>query len=643
MKRIKSVLLCLFALSGVVCAQSVEDIKASDEYLTGEGWGESLKAADNAALQDLISKISVSVESQFENIEEEITDQVNVDSRSACRSVVNTYSQATLQNTQRIVIENEPDAHVFRYVKRSEVDKIFESRRLKVLDMVASATRAVEKGKVDDALRYYYWGYCLLQSIPGANSVTDANGHVLTHWIPEQMNEIFGEVKVQTVSEEEHVAEIRVLYKGQPVTSMDYTYFDGMDWSSLYSAKDGRGFVELRPGMTTENLKIKCEYEYSGEAHIDKEISTVVNVMKGRVFRDAYVMVTPLRASLGTPSASLHSARPSMNRGTVDELSSTVTSDLQSDVAVSEELKSASTEATAVSSPLGGNEGGQSITMLTESESTPYRENIEKVIAAIRSKNYASAEECFTEDGRDMYRRLISYGNARIMGDPAYSFYAVGTDEVTCRSVVMSFSFRNNTRKFVESVTFTFNKEGKIDYLAFALDEKSTTDILQHSAWSEYARKILAEFLENYKTAYALKRLDYIRSIFDDNAVIITGKVLTRPTYAMGETGGEYLNNKYVQYTRQGKEQYMRNLERCFASNEYINIRFANNDIVKAGVGGEVYGIQIKQDYYSTNYGDTGYLFLMVDLNDPKQPIIKVRSWQPERDPNFGLIDLSHF
>ena len=264
MMRIKSFLLCLFALSGAMYAQSVEDIKASDEYLTGEGWGESLKAADNAALQDLISKISVSVESQFENIEEEITDQVSVDSRSACRSVVNTYSQATLQNTQRIVIENEPDAHVFRYVKRSEVDKIFASRRLKVLDMVASAARAVEKGKVDDALRYYYWAYCLLQSIPSANAVTDASGHVLTHWIPEQMNEVFGEVKAYKVSEENGVAEIRVLFKEQPVTSMDYTYFDGMDWSSLYGAKDGRGFVELRPGMTTENLKIKCEYEYSG-------------------------------------------------------------------------------------------------------------------------------------------------------------------------------------------------------------------------------------------------------------------------------------------------------------------------------------------------------------------------------------------
>lgn len=611
MVRIKSFLLCLFALSGAMYAQSVEAIKASDEYLTGEGWGESLKAADNAALQDLISKISVSVESQFENIEEEVTDQTTVDSRSACRSVVNTYSQATLQNTQRIVIENEPDAHVFRYVKRSEVDKIFESRRHKVFDMAASAARAVEKGKVDDALRYYYWAYCLLQSIPNANGVVDNAGHVLTHWIPEQMNDIFGEVKVQTVSEQDGMAEISVLYKGKPVTSMDYTYFDGMDWSNIYSAKDGCGFIELRPGMTTENMKIKCEYEYSGEAHIDKEISTVVNVMKGRVFRDAYVMV-----------------EKSDNANVNDASKAAIVKSASNDLQVANQQEQLQK---------------QSIEMLPADKEKPYRESVEKVIAAIRNKNYESAEECFTEDGRDMYRRLIGYGNARIMGEPAYSFYAVGADEVTCRSVVMSFSFRNNTRKFVESVTFTFNKEGKIDYLAFALDDKSTTDILQHAAWSEYARKILTDFLENYKTAYALKRLDYIRSIFDDNAVIITGKVLTRQTSAYGEVGGEYLNNKYVQYTRQGKEQYMRNLERCFASNEYINIRFANNDIVKAGVGGEVYGIQIKQDYYSTNYGDTGYLFLMVDLNDPKQPVIKVRSWQPERDPNFGLIDLSHF
>lgn len=58
---------------------------------------------------------------------------------------------------------------------------------------------------------------------------------------------------------------------------------------------------------------------------------------------------------------------------------------------------------------------------------------------------------------------------------------------------------------------------------------------------------------------------------------------------------------------------------------------------------GEEYGIQIKQDYYSTNYGDEGYLYIQVDLNDRKEPIIKVRTWQPEPDPEVGLFGLGNF
>lgn len=619
MRRVIFALLILFSLSVQVYAQSIEEIKGNPEYLTGEGWGESNKAANNAALQDLISKISVSVESQFENIEEEVTDGSSVDSHSACKSVVNTYSQATLQNTECIYISHEPDAHVFRYVKRSDVDKIFDSRRQKVHDMSASALRAVEKAKVDDALRYFYWAYCLLQSIPNANAVVDEKGHVLTHWIPEQINEIFSDIKIYKVSEADNVAEVKVLFRGEPVTSMDYTYFDGMDWSNLYGAKDGRGFIEMRPGMSTENLRIKCEYEYSGEAHIDKEISTVVNVMKGKVFRDAYVFLQDMPAEPEPEPAAQ---------------------------AVSQEDLAAANTESVDSINLQAEVSKDNITELTSEQAAPYLASINAVMTAIRSAKYSTVDTLFSADGLDMYRRLISYGNARIMGEPQLSFYTVGiNNDVTCRAVPMSFSFKNNNRKFVEDVTFTFNADKKIDCLAFSLDHNSTDDILKHDMWSEYARKVLAEFLENYKTAYALKRLDYIRSIFDDNAVIITGKMTSRMT-GTDNANTSLQNNRYVQFTRQNKEQYLRNLERCFDSNEYINIRFANNDIVKAGSGGEVYGIQIKQDYYSTNYGDTGYLFLMVDLNDPKKPVIKVRSWQPERDPNFGgngLIDLTHF
>ncbi len=611
----RKICLLLFAVSSTfLTAQtlSIDEIKLSDDYLWGEGHGETNREADNRALKDLISKISVSVEAQFQNIEEEVYDEDGeLDSRTACKSVIDTYSQATLTNTQRRILSNEPDAYIFRYVRRDDVEIIFEGRKNLVRDMVETAVKAEQRGKIDDALRNYYWAFCMLQSIPNANLVTDKEGHVLMHQIPERMNDIFSEIEFYKSTEEEHSVEVKVLYMGQPVVSMDYTYFDGMDWSHIEKAKDGRGLVELRPGATADHLQFKCEYEFNGEAHINKEIATVLKVMKGTPFPSAYIQMST------SPKTNL----------------------------VTNSLPNIETNTIAIAKDSIHN---NTIEWLSGEEETPFRETIKEIVNAIRCKDYAAVEHLFTEDGRDMYRRLINYGSARILGNPEYKFYTMGTGEVTCRSVPMHFSFRNNNKKFVEDVTFTFNQEGKIDCLAFALDEKSTVDILKHDAWSDYARKVLAEFLENYKTAYALKRLDYIRSIFDDNAVIVTGKVVTRLDNEAYNDGQAYNNNRFVELTRQSKEQYMRNLERCFESNEYINIRFANNDIIRTNneAAGETYGIQIKQDYYSSNYGDTGYLFLMVDLNDPKKPIIKVRAWQPERDPNFGedgLIDLADF
>ena len=205
----------------------------------------------------LLSKISVSVESDFSSVEEEVVSQDGIDANTAVRSVISTYSQATLNNTQRIIIKQEPNAEVFRYVKRSEVAKIFESRKTKVMDMMVSAAKAESKGKIDDALRYYYWGYCLLQSLPNANAVTNEAGNVLALWIPEQINEILDDIRFIKADEEDNFVELSVLYKGNPVTSLDYTYFDGMNWSNLYSARDGRGVLEMRPGASTDNLQVK--------------------------------------------------------------------------------------------------------------------------------------------------------------------------------------------------------------------------------------------------------------------------------------------------------------------------------------------------------------------------------------------------
>ncbi|WP_051651964.1 LPP20 family lipoprotein [Prevotella sp. P6B1] len=591
----KILTIVLLAVGLQIQAQSVSQIKADESYIYGEGWGTTLKQADQSALQDLTSKISVTVNASSFMDMEEISKGGKIDAKRKFENLINTYSQATLTNTQRILIKNEPDAQVLRYIKVSEVDRIFDGRKAKVLDMVESAIRAEKKAKIDDALRYYYWSFELLKSLQHANEVQlvcpDGKRRLLITWIPEQINEIFSNIRVATLSQTGDEVEIQVTYKDRPVNSFDYTYFDGMDWSNIYSAKDGHGVIDLRPGQIAENLRIKCEYQFAGEAHIDREIEGVMNIVDDTPFRGAYINVK------GHPRHVQHETFTITQQNAATAIASTDNYD-------------------------------------------DYLSILNVISKGIQQKNYASILKYFTIRGDEQFQKLINYGRAQFIGNTDVQFSRLG-DKVICRGLTMSFRFRNNNRKFVENIVLIFDKQKRIDEVKFGLGKEAYNDIMLKGAWSQDARIILANFMEDYQTAYALKDIDFVRNVFDDNAVIITGRVTNRPRNAMERS--QYIDSKIIKYNRQTKNEYLRNLAHCFAGNEYINIRFADNDIIKAGKGGETYGIQIRQDYYSSTYGDTGYLFLMVDVNNPDNPVIKVRTWQPEKDPDFGVYGLSDF
>ena len=574
--------------------------KNPDQYLYGEGKGVTVDEADNQALQQIISQLCVHVSSNIELAKQEVRTGNDYENKRYIDQKISTYSNATLTNTDMFVISNEPKAHVARWISKSELHRIFAGRTAKVQEYMTNAVKAEEKGKLDDALRNYYWAYTLLMTLQHASEVTfrdsDFQNHVLVTWIPEKMNNIFDDIKVSVTGKQDNDLELFFTYNGEPVTSLDYTYFDGGRWSNIYSVKDGLGLLELAPGAIGENLQLKIEFAYKNQAHIDREIYSVINVVKDLSFPKAYLNL----------------------KGKVSKKAQNKLSDLED--AYNEDVAAA-------------------ISILDDDKDV--KASMDNVLDAITAKKYEDVQEHFTSEGLDMFNRLISYGNAKIVGEPSYAVYK-NNDRTVVRSVPMSFSFRNGSTKFVENVVFTFNEQGMIESLAFGLDDAATRDVLTKQAWPEHARMSIIEFLENYKTAFALERLDYIRTIFDENAVIIVGKIAKAATGISPENQITYNNNIIIR-TRYTKEQYLKNLERCFSSNEFVNVRFANNDIIKAGKGGEIYGIQIKQDYYSANYGDTGYLFLLVDLNDPEAPMIKVRTWQPEPDPVDGLYDISHF
>lgn len=595
MKRLILAWGIIITMALTVTAQGVDGIKRNSSYLYGEGGGVTLQAAKEAALADLIQKISVTVHSDFTSKERELNQDGNVTSDAEYQSIIRSYSTATLTNVKTIVLKPEPDASVFLYIAKSEIDRIFESRVAKAKEFVGNADEALKNGQIDDALRYYYWSYCLVKSLRYPNEAkifVDGQEHSLLAWLPTRIDDVMGKVKVQSRRTADNTYEITATYDGRPVRSMDYTYFDGVDNSPVYSILDGKGLVELRPGMAMDAVQLKLEYEFRGLSRNDSEVEAVVGAMKPAVYRRAYHRV----ALDGAASPA-------------ESTSTDVNGSMQSPLA----LTDMGTLGTAVMKP---------------------------VMQALRSGSIEQCRQKFTAEGWEEFSKLMGYGKVTLMDDIHLDYFADG-DCVVCRGLPVSCRF-NRGRVFNEKLSFYIDSNSKqITHVAMGLGREAMNDVvLGHLDWSEKSRTRIVGFLEDYRTAYATKNLEYLDKVFDDNAVIVLGKRL-QVAPQLNKEG--YMNNHRVQFTQLTKREFLRNLRRQFQSKDYINLHFSQNRIYQLQKGVERYGIEIKQDYYSSNYGDTGYLTLIFDLTNPDQPVIHVRTWQEQPDPNFGVVSPADF
>ena len=595
MKRLTLALGIIITMALTVTAQGVDGIKRNSSYLYGEGGGVTLQAAKEAALADLIQKISVTVHSDFTSKERELNQDGNVTSDAEYQSIIRSYSTATLTNVKTIVLKPEPDASVFLYIAKSEIDRIFESRVAKAKEFVGNADEALKNGQIDDALRYYYWSYCLVKSLRYPNEAkifVDGQERSLLAWLPMRIDDVMGKVKVQSRRTADNTYEITATYDGRPVRSMDYTYFDGVDNSPVYSILDGKGLVELRPGMAMDAVQLKLEYEFRGLSRNDSEVEAVVGAMKPAVYRRAYHRV----ALDGAASPA-------------ESTSTDVNGSMQSPLA----LTNMGTLGTAVMKP---------------------------VMQALRSGSIEQCRQKFTAEGWEEFSKLMGYGKVTLMDDIHLDYFADG-DCVVCRGLPVSCRF-NRGRVFNEKLSFYIDSNSKqITHVAMGLGREAMNDVvLGHLDWSEKSRTRIVGFLEDYRTAYATKNLEYLDKVFDDNAVIVLGKRL-QVAPQLNKEG--YMNNHRVQFTQLTKREFLRNLRRQFQSKDYINLHFSQNRIYQLQKGVERYGIEIKQDYYSSNYGDTGYLTLIFDLTNPDQPVIHVRTWQEQPDPNFGVVSPADF
>lgn len=601
MKKTLFLIIALLGFAVGTMAQNWDNMLNSDEYYCGEGYSDTNEKAKNLALADLTGKIASSVSSDFIYLIDETNANGDIDHKSKVLNCIKTYSQSSLTNIKMWEVSPPPKCKVRCYIEKSEIERMFGNRVEKAKGYLAMVDEYLARRKVDTALKYCYWAYSLIRSVQYPNEVKDENGNPLVVSIENKITEILDKIDVTFESRDEHNRVIFLFtYEGEPVSSLEFSYNDGLDVNTSGKVKGGRGSAEVRSNHLGNVYHLNIQYEFKNDANGDVELQGVLNVVPRKVFSAAEKKV------LGETSVK-SAAQQTKEKEAVSAVNALQLKPQDSQIA---------------------------------SDVSCYKATIDAVLKAISARRYSDVAnfKYFTPDGLDVFNKLVFYGTGRVVGVPDIQYFKGLDCCVVARGLQMSFAFNKGRKQtFVEDVIFYFDKEGKIDNMSFGLGIDVTNEILNRSAqsWGNEAREILLQFLENYRTAYALERIDFIESIFSDDAQIIVGKVLKfkpRPKmYSELNRNVTFGGQQVIEYNHYDKKTYIEHLKKVFDRNEFVNINFSDLSLRKITkiVDKEKYVIQLAQDYKSSFYADKGYLMLLVDITNKEEPLIEIRTWQP--------------
>ena len=151
-------------------------------------------------------------------------------------------------------------------------------------------------------------------------------------------------------------------------------------------------------------------------------------------------------------------------------------------------------------------------------------------------------------------------------------------------------------------------------------------------------RNYILQFIETYKKAYEIMDIDYIETIYSEEALIITEGNKISKVKDSGRSNSIQVGNKN-EYERviEDKSQYLARLRKVFRDNQAIRLSLANMKIHPHVDYPEIYGVSFLQDWKSMEDSSIsledncpGYIFMMIDFKDSEDtPVIHIRTWQP--------------
>lgn len=586
-------------------AQSIDEIKKNSNYIWGEGNGTTMSDAEGEALRQMSVQISVSVYNS--SYDEESNDN------SVQKAVLQSVSSAKFTNVQMRVLEEEPNAKVFCFMSRSEVKKMFEKRANHIVNMVDAGKTAESRMMIDEALRNYYWALVLAKTTPEPVEIefNDKKGEA-TSLLPIKIKSVLAMINasVDEIQDGKNLI-LGFTYNGKPVSSLNFKYNDGQSIVGPIVARDGIG--EASMASIPADGKLHLTYELRFRNEVDPTDSDIAGAFNAGIL-------------------------PNINSSVAIAIKSNSKKKAAAPVLASAEILAAQ--------PTNDK---HSIAMQNADNTDDLQQAVLAVEAAISSNNPKSAFNYFTPEGYTLFANLMAKnGKVTLVGKAQSHNFIIADGYIIGRATNIKRQFRNG-KAFMEKLVYRFNPESrKIESVAFALTQRAENDIMNAAAsWPEVSRWAILNFMEDYQTAFALKRTDYINSIFSDDALIITGTILKKLDNAERafdrskslDLGGP----KDIAYSQLSKTEYIDRLRKIFSTREYVHLQFEDNvtrmidlPAINGINKGAAFGIEIKQRYESTGYSDDGYLTMVFDTRG-KLPIIHVRLWQPDKNNMMSL------
>ncbi|MDE7334886.1 MAG: hypothetical protein K2N10_01065 [Muribaculaceae bacterium] len=290
---------------------------------------------------------------------------------------------------------------VFVYITEEDYQRSQEDRRDEERSMIASGIKQEEELRIAGALKYYNWALTIIRAYNDDDLTIEVKGKTenAKRWLESKIESVLSNLQFVVneyaieVNEDSGYDKYSVVvganYAGNPVSSLDVTYFNGDDFQEV-RANDGKmtlAFPELA-GMN--NLDFKVQYRYSNEA---KNTGGLVESIYKDKNASALILDLDRIAAIKVPFK--YNAKK--NTAKKAELSTA----------------NAATTATAANSPEPIVKPARTVTPekaehQLASAPVDYLSSMQAVEKALKTKNYESVRQLFTAEGYKIFELLTT-------------------------------------------------------------------------------------------------------------------------------------------------------------------------------------------------------------------------------------------